>query len=111
VPFECSLMPAHDGLGLDDDEGIGPVAPALPKCNPEQAVEVGKTRSGTFPFEGGDLLAQCKVLSRPGESHPRPLSERCVNLSTHTAPIKQTVPPSLAANVQTDAAVSSRYSQ
>jgi hypothetical protein len=28
--------------------------------------------------------------SRPGESHPRPLAERCGSLSTHTAPIKQT---------------------
>ncbi len=28
--------------------------------------------------------------SRLRESHPRPLSERCVNLSVHTAPIRQT---------------------
>src|SRR5580704_6111198 len=35
------------------------------------------------------------VVSRPGEFHPRPLSERCVNLSIHTAPIKRTRPPSL----------------
>jgi hypothetical protein len=50
-------MPAHDGLGLDDDEGIGPVAPALPKCNPEQAVEVCEARSRTFPFQRSNLLA------------------------------------------------------
>ena len=47
-----------------------------------------------------------RTVSRPGEFHPRPLSERCVSLSTHTAPIKQTFPPSLAASVQTDAAAS-----
>ena len=35
-------------------------------------------------------------MSRPGELHPRPLSERCVNLSTHTAPVKQTPRPSLS---------------
>jgi hypothetical protein len=27
-------------------------------------------------------------LSRPEEFHPRPLAERCVNLSIHTAPIR-----------------------
>ena len=45
------------------------------------------------------------VVSRPGESHPQPLSERCVSLSTHTAPIKQTRQPSHAASAQTDGAV------
>jgi len=27
-------------------------------------------------------------VSRPEEFHPRPLAERCVNLSIHTAPIR-----------------------
>ena len=49
------------------------------------------------------------VVSRPGESHPQPLAERCVSLSTHTAPIKQTRQPSHAASAQTDGAVASRY--
>ncbi len=31
--------------------------------------------------------------SRPEEFHLRPLTERCVNLSIHTAPIKQTHRP------------------
>ena len=35
------------------------------------------------------------VVSRPEELHPRPLSERCGNLSIHTAPIKQTHLPFL----------------
>lgn len=38
------------------------------------------------------------VVSRPGELHPQPLSERCGSLSTHTAPIKQTCQPSLTAS-------------
>src|SRR6516165_4659208 len=46
------------------------------------------------------------VASRPREFHPRPLSERCVNLSIHTAPIKQTRPPSLFSSVRTDGAAS-----
>jgi len=32
--------------------------------------------------------------SRPQGFHPQPLAERCVSLSAHTAPIKQTHPPS-----------------
>ena len=34
--------------------------------------------------------AHAESLSRPGESHPQPLAERYVNLSTHTAPIRRT---------------------
>jgi hypothetical protein len=33
---------------------------------------------------------QQQGLSRPEELHLRPLTERCVNLSIHTAPIKHT---------------------
>ncbi len=40
--------------------------------------------------------------SRPGEFHPRPLAERCVNLSTHTAPIRQTRPSSRLTSDRTD---------
>ena len=39
------------------------------------------------------------VVSRPEGFHVRPLAERCGSLSTHTAPIKQTLPPSRAASV------------
>jgi hypothetical protein len=37
------------------------------------------------------------MVSRPGESRPQPLAERCGSLSTHTAPLKQTPPPSRGA--------------
>jgi hypothetical protein len=56
----------------------------------------------TFRFQDVEAL----VASRPGEFHPRPLSERCVNLSIHTAPIKRTRPPSLFSSVRTDGAAS-----
>ena len=46
------------------------------------------------------------VVSRPEGFHLRPLAERCGSLSTHTAPIKQTLPRSLAASARTDAAAS-----
>ena len=46
------------------------------------------------------------LASRPEELHPRPLTERCVNLSIHTAPIKQTHRPFLSANARRDTAAS-----
>lgn len=33
-------------------------------------------------------LGPTQQASRPGGFHPQPLSEPCVNLSTHTAPIR-----------------------
>ena len=36
------------------------------------------------------LSQGCWHRGRPGESHPQPLAERYVNLSTHTAPIRRT---------------------
>src|SRR5680860_233555 len=45
---------------------------------------------------------QVGEVSRPREFHSQPLAERCVNLSAHTAPIKQTHPTFLATNAQTN---------
>ena len=50
-----------------------------------------------------------RTVSRPGESHPRPLAERCGSLSAHTAPIKQTLPPSRGASERIAPGVSSRF--
>src|SRR5450755_1001594 len=50
-----------------------------------------------------------EVVSRPRELHPQPLSERCVNLSAHTAPIKQTRLSHLAANVRIDQTAFPRF--
>jgi hypothetical protein len=46
------------------------------------------------------------MVNRPEGFHFQPLSERCGSLSTHTAPIKQTLPQSRSANVRTDGAAS-----
>ena len=51
---------------------------------------------GAFPSGAAGVLAAGPiadvvqaVASRPEEFHPRPLTERCGNLSAHTAPTKQ----------------------
>ena len=49
------------------------------------------------------------LVSRPGEFHPQPLAERCVSLSTHTAPIKQTRQPSPFSSERIDTAAFSQY--
>ncbi len=54
---------------------------------------------------------ECFMVSRPEESHLRPLAERCVNLSIHTAPIKQTHLSFHSANVQRDEAPSEQFAQ
>ena len=55
-------MPAHDGVGLDDDERIGPAAPQRAKHDPEGAIGRGQTRSLLPPGPDGELLSQGEVL-------------------------------------------------
>jgi hypothetical protein len=50
------------------------------------------------------------TVSRPGGFHPQSLAERCVSLSTHTAPVKQTCLPFQTANVRKVMAAFSQYS-
>ena len=51
------------------------------------------------------------MVSRPEGFHLRPLAERCVNLSAHTAPIRRTRRSYLSANARRDAGSSLRWSQ
>src|SRR5580700_596184 len=71
-----------EGEKIEGGEDGGQVFPTMPEIMFEVI---------TFRFQDVEAL----VASRPGEFHPRPLSELCVNLSIHTAPIKPTRPPSL----------------
>ncbi len=55
----------------------------------------GSTSDAAVILEETDIAnIVAAVVSRPGEFHPQPLSERCGSLSTHTAPIKRTRPRS-----------------
>src|SRR5580658_673663 len=67
----------------------------LSKCCQEgQGLPFAKGRLGEKPLTASTApTARCHVSlspgsSRPEELHPRPLTERCVNLSIHTALIK-----------------------
>ncbi len=79
--------------------GVALAAPAVPQppcvAEPERPTPLpnGLIRHRDTPF-GEEILdiseTQAETMSRPGESHPQPLVERYVNLSTHTAPIRRT---------------------
>lgn len=58
-------------------------------------------------YNGGAIAK----VSRPREFHPQPLAERCVNLSAHTAPIKQTHPTFLATSERTGSVALSLVTQ
>jgi hypothetical protein len=56
--METGAVPADDGLGLHDDEDVGPAGPKAAQKGPEQPVGCTQIGAGTFPFEHGDLLSE-----------------------------------------------------
>lgn len=68
----------------------------LLKLSPAQSLLL---RTAVRRPDGRVILIELKA-SGPRESHPQPLTERCVSLSTHTAPIKRNHPSSLVASVR-----------
>ena len=75
----------------------------------DEATDDGEIGSGIFGTGPHLVVVQCDVeapmdtvVSGPEEFHLRPLAERNVNLSIHSAPIRQTIQPSLASNVRRD---------
>ncbi len=57
-------MPADDGFGLDDDEGLSPSRPELRQEDPEAAVCCCDPGLGSFLGVGGELLAQSELNER-----------------------------------------------
>ena len=74
-----------------------------PELNAPQSDRFVRNRDASLSEQLFDVSkAHAESLSRPGESHPQPLAERYVNLSTHTAPIRRTHLSSRGASEQTD---------
>jgi hypothetical protein len=57
-------MPSHDGLGLDEEEGIPPAAPRPPQRHPEHALFRLEPRKRLRLHQGVDLLTQRHVLEQ-----------------------------------------------
>jgi len=53
-------MPADDGLGLHDDQDIGPAGPEPAQGRPEESVQVAQGRPRPSAFQYRDLLSKGK---------------------------------------------------
>ena len=58
---ESLAMPADDGGGRDDDQGVLPSGPDSPEPDLEEPLEPAQARPLALPFEDGQLLAQSQV--------------------------------------------------
>jgi hypothetical protein len=76
----------------------------------ESGVAEARGRDGAYD-QSAALSAGHIEESRPKELHLRPLAERCVSLSTHTAPIRQTRRQCFDASVRTVCAACWQWTQ
>ena len=57
-------MPRHDGLGLDEEEGILPAVPGPTQRDPEQTLFGLQSRKASRSRQHSDLLAKGDILER-----------------------------------------------
>jgi hypothetical protein len=56
-------MPADNGLGLDQDEGLAPFRPEANEGYPQEPIPYPKRHPPWFvPLENGQLVTQCQNL-------------------------------------------------
>ena len=55
-------MPADDGFGRDDDEGMLPSRPDPPSDYPEELIEEVKARARMSTLQRDELLTQSEIL-------------------------------------------------
>ena len=67
-------MPGHDGVRLDEEQGIRPVGPPKAERHPEQPIQTSQARPRLFAFEHGELLAKSGGLQT--EAVPRERESR-----------------------------------
>jgi len=72
---EAGAVPANDGLGLDDGNGLRPAVPQARKPDPEEAVARSQAWARRGPPEDGQLVAQGEVLEHQGVVGPDPAEE------------------------------------
>jgi len=82
----CTLhgpLPADDGLGLDDRDGIRPAAPQLGQQDPEQPVGASQAWTRRRALENGQLLPQREVLEHQGAAGSEHAEAACEDRSDH----------------------------
>ena len=64
IQLEATTVPTDYGLGLDDEQGVGPAGPMVAEGGPEESVP--GVRKGPRPFllQHGDLLAEGEDFER-----------------------------------------------
>jgi len=64
VYTKTSPVPADDGFGRDDDEGLLPSRPDPPSDYPEELIEEVEARARMSTLERDELLTQSKILEK-----------------------------------------------
>jgi hypothetical protein len=57
-------VPADDGFGRDDDEGLLPSRPDPPSDYPEELIEKVEARARMSTLQHDELLTQSKILEK-----------------------------------------------
>jgi hypothetical protein len=57
-------VPADDGFGRDDDEGLLPSRPDPPSDYPEELIEEAEARARMSTLQHDELLTQSKILEK-----------------------------------------------
>jgi hypothetical protein len=64
VHTKTSPVPADDGFGRDDNEGLLPSKPDPPSDYPEELIEEVEARARTSTLQCDELLTQSKILEK-----------------------------------------------
>src|SRR5260370_26345234 len=79
VHTKTSPVPADDGFGRDDDEGLLPSRPNPPSDYPEELIEKDEARARMSTLQRDELLTQNKILEKetplPAKEANRPSKE------------------------------------
>jgi hypothetical protein len=60
--LQALTLPVDHSVCLDENQGVGPVAPDLAEEHPEYPIRRSQSGSGVLLLENGQLLAQGEVL-------------------------------------------------
>ncbi len=64
VHTKTTPVPADDGFGPDDDEGLLPSRPDPPSDYPEELIEEAETRARMSTLQRDELLTQSEILKK-----------------------------------------------
>ena len=56
-------MPTDHGLGLDDEQDVGPAGPTAAEGGPEESIQGVQNGPRPFLFQHGDLLSEGENLA------------------------------------------------